>query len=529
MTTEAAEVSGRTLADDTRAHFEATLEELEKRPVSWFRSVTVPAAAVERRAEALGFQDLAVRAKLLRADVLVREGRLERGGRWAHQVLAWAQQHDHPFLLARAHRILSSFYRQIGDLSEGLTHAVQCYSHLTDDEPQNIRARHLMALGIALDESGSTAEGGRRFREALHIATTVGDLELTMNILNNMAYTAFENDDEAAARDLVRHMREAQARSPRNFSAHELDTIARVEMMGGRYDAAEETLSGLLEGGGSKVESHEGDAPAVGLLTLAEARRLNRRYAAAQQALDEAVRIAEERGLDRVRAQAREEQAALYAATGRFRDAYDEHLAFHKSATALHSAQREARARALQAVFEATEARRASEHFREMAHRDALTGLYNRRYVNERLPALLGEALVGRRPISVAILDLDYFKRVNDTLSHGTGDVVLQEIARLLLEAATGPTIAARMGGEEFLLIMPDVEADEAADRCERLRLRIRAHAWEPITGAMPVTTSIGVTTSDDGRGSPSSLLSLADRNLYVAKREGRDRVVADV
>ena len=105
------------------------------------------------------------------------------------------------------------------------------------------------------------------------------------------------------------------------------------------------------------------------------------------------MRMSEERGLHAVRARAREEQAALYAATGRFREAYDEHRAFHAAATALHSAQREARARALQAVFEATEARRASEHFREMAHRDALTGLYNRRYVNERLPALLGEAV----------------------------------------------------------------------------------------------------------------------------------------
>ncbi|MFI5491496.1 GGDEF domain-containing protein [Actinoplanes sp. NPDC051859] len=529
MTTEAAEVASTALADDSRTQLEETLEELEQRPVSWFRSVTVPAAAVERRAVALGYEDLAIRAKLLRAGVLIREGRLERGGRWAHQVLAWAQEHENPFLLARAHRILSTFYGQIGDRSEALTHAVQCNAHLTDDEPPNVRARHLMMLGIALDESGSTEEGDRRFREALTIATAVGDLELTLNILNNMAYTAYEKDDEEAARELVRRMREVGARSSRSLSAHELDTVARIEMMSGRYDVAEETLSVLLEADQSKVEWHEGDAPAVCLLTLAEARRMSRRYAAAQQALDTAVKIAEERGLDRVRAQAREEQAALYAATGRFRHAYEEHLTFHKEMAALHSAQREARARALQAVFEATEARRASEHFREMAHRDALTGLYNRRYVNDRLPALLGEALVLRAPISIAILDLDHFKRVNDTLSHSTGDVVLQQIAELLSETAGSTMIAARMGGEEFLLIMPGTDAEEAAERCERLRLRIRAHAWEPVTGALPVTTSIGVTTSDDGRGSPSSLLSLADRNLYVAKREGRDRVVSDV
>jgi diguanylate cyclase (GGDEF)-like protein len=163
-----------------------------------------------------------------------------------------------------------------------------------------------------------------------------------------------------------------------------------------------------------------------------------------------------------------------------------------------------------------------------MAHRDPLTGLHNRRYVNERLPALLGEASVRRAPLSVAILDLDHFKRINDTLSHSTGDAVLQQVARLLVEAATGPAVAARMGGEEFLLILPDVDAAEAARRCEQVRLRIRAHDWEPVAGALPVTASIGVTTVPDGRGTPSALLSRADRNLYAAKRAGRDRVVVD-
>ncbi|MFI5936436.1 GGDEF domain-containing protein [Actinoplanes sp. NPDC051494] len=537
MTTEAAPAPGSAVPPGEAAprgeaaerdRLAATMTELEGRPTSKFRSVFVPAAAVERRAAALGFDDLFMRARLLRANVFVREGRSERGGRWAHEVLAWAQEHDHAFLLARTHRVLSIFYRQIGDLSEGLTHAVQSYSHLGDDEPPNVRARHLMTLAVALDEAGSIDEGARRFREALHLATAARDLELALNILNNMAYTAFEKDDEVGARALVVRMWEVVKRSGRHFSALELDTIARIEMMSGHYDAVETTLRVLLDDSQSAVEVHEGDAPAVCLLTLAEARRLDQRYDAAQEALDAAVRITEERGLDRVRAQAREEQAALYAATGRFELAYAEHRAFHKAATALHSAQREARARALQAVFEATEARRASEHFREMAHRDALTGLYNRRYVNERLPALLGESLAARAPISLAILDLDHFKRVNDTLSHSTGDTVLQHVAQLLLEAASGPMIAARMGGEEFLLIMPGTGADEALARCERLRLRIRAHGWEPVTGALPVTTSIGVTTSDDGRGSPSALLSLADRNLYVAKREGRDRVIGD-
>jgi two-component system cell cycle response regulator len=519
---------GATVAGD-RAALEAAVVALEALPQTEFLAAAGPAVEIERQASEAGADDIAMRARLLRAMGLIREGASAEGGQWAHQVLAWAQESQHAFLTARAHRSLSIFYRQVGDLAEALAHAVQCFATLTADEPDTIRARHLMTLAVSLDEAGSLEEGDRRFEEALALATSIGDTELTLNILNNMAYTAFERDDEPGAWELVARMRKVQARTGRAFGALELDTIARVEMMGGHYDAVEDTLRTILDDGSdSLVASHEGDAPAVCMLTLAEARRLAGRYTAAQEALDAAAKVAEARGLVRVRAQAREEQAAIYAATGRFEEAYQEHRAFYAAATALHSAQREARARALQAVFEATEARRMSEHFREMAHRDALTGLYNRRYINERLPALLADAARHHAPLSLAILDLDHFKRVNDTLSHNTGDVVLQQVAQLMMEAVSGPMIAARMGGEEFLLILPSMDGYEAAERCERLRLRIRAHAWAPVTGTIPVTVSIGMTTMTRDSATPPALLAAADRNLYAAKHEGRDRVVTD-
>jgi diguanylate cyclase (GGDEF)-like protein len=528
VTTEAALSAGTATLGDERAALAATVADLETRRMSQFRTLAEPAAAAERRAAELGDEELVQRARLITASVLLRRGASAEAGQAVHQVLAWAERNGTPYLLARAHRELAVFYRLIGDGSAHLTHAVQCVANLTDDVPLVIRARHLMALAVALDETGSHAEAERRFRESLDVAAAVGDQELTLYILNNMTYTAYEHGDEPAARDLVEQMHTAQARSGRGFSANELDTIARVAMMGGRYDVVEETLQVALDADRSALIGNEGDALAECLITLAEARRLDQRYDAAQEVLDACSRMCEERALHAIRARVREQQAALYAATGRFREAYAEHCAFHAETTALHSTQRDARARVLQAVFEATEARRASEHFREMAHRDALTGLHNRRYVNERLPALIGEAAAAHTPISLAIVDLDHFKRVNDTLSHSTGDTVLQHVAELLEEAATGPAVAARMGGEEFLLIFPGVDAAEAAARCERLRLRIRAYAWEPVTGTLPVTTSIGVTTVADGRTTPSAMLSQADRNLYAAKRGGRDRVVVD-
>jgi diguanylate cyclase (GGDEF)-like protein len=528
VTTEAAHAAQAAVAGADRAALAAVLAELEGRPVSRFQTLSGPAAQAERRAEELGLPELAHRARLVLAGVMLREGRSAEGGQAAHRVLAWAERNGSPYLLARAHRELAIFYRMMGDSSTALTHAVQCVAHLSDDVPPAIRARHLLSLAVALDESGSAAEADRRFHEALDIATAVADHELTLYILNNMAYTAYEAGDVPTAGSLVDRMRTVQRLSRREFGANELDTIARVQMMTRQYAAVEQTLRPMLDDRQGSALSTEGDAIGECRLTLAEARRLDQRHDAAQEALDAALRICDERGLGGVRARVRAEQAALFAATGQFQRAYEEHRAFHAEATAMHSGQRDARARALQAVFEATEARRVSEHFREMAHRDALTGLYNRRYVDERLPVLLGEASVRRTPVSVAIVDLDHFKRINDTLSHHTGDTVLQHVAQLLAAAATGPGFAARMGGEEFLLVFAGTAAEEAAQRCEQLRLRIRAHTWEPITGSIVVTTSIGVTTSAEGRDTPAVLLGRADRNLYTAKRAGRDRVVRD-
>jgi two-component system, cell cycle response regulator len=524
VTTQAAQ---STLAEghDERAVLEATLVELESRPTSAFRELRGPAAEARVRARALGLDELAHRALLLLGAVALREGRIGEGGQIAQRARAWAEQHGSPSVLARAHRLLSMFYRLVGDQSDALNHGVQCVQHLPASTPPQIRARHLVTLAVALDVSGSLEEGDRRSREALAIATAIGDHELTLLILNNMAYTAFEIDDEPAARQLADQMREVSVSSGEPLAANDLDTLARVEMMSGRYDRVELVLAPVLT---ERALANESDAVAECLLTLAEARRLAGRFAAAQEAVDTAVRLAEDRGLALVRARSRQEQAALYAATGRFAEAYEEHRIYHAATTALMNTQRDTRARALQAVFEAAEARQATEHFREMAHRDALTGLHNRRFVNERLPALLAEAAAAGTPLSLAIVDLDHFKRINDTLSHATGDEVLQRIGELLQEEAVdGSDVAARMGGEEFLLIFPRTSAAEAVERCEGLRLRIRGHAWGPITGRLPVTTSIGVTTVTGVGPTPAALLSQADRNLYTAKRGGRDRVVA--
>jgi diguanylate cyclase (GGDEF)-like protein len=165
------------------------------------------------------------------------------------------------------------------------------------------------------------------------------------------------------------------------------------------------------------------------------------------------------------------------------------------------------------------------EQLRDQADRDWLTGLHNRRFLARELERLNGEQPLG--PYSLAVLDLDHFKAVNDRYGHDTGDRVLVRVAGLLLEILRGSDIVVRTGGEEFVILMPFTHASAAVAACERVRRAISDEPWDRIAEGVHVTASVGVASA--GQTSRlEQLAKLADRRLYDAKREGRDRVVAD-
>ena len=495
--------------------------ELELRPVTDFRATAAAAARLERD----GDERTVMRARLIRADAALREGRTAEGGTLAQQVNAWALERGDAYVLACSHRTLTHFHYYVGDMAGALGHAVQAVAHLGEDDPPAVRVRHLMTLAVVLGEGGSPGEAAERYHEALELAAALGDQHQLLMILGNLANLATHQEDPATAARTVARMHEVHAASGIALDGTQLITVARVRLAAGDLAAVEEILRPLTRDP-EYVHSTSATLPEA-MLTLGEAHRLAGEFAAAQADLDAARRLATGRGLRATEAAMLEQQAALYAAMDRHREAYDAHVAYHRYFAELQSAQRDAQARTLQAVFEATEARRVGEHFRELAHRDALTGLHNRRYADDRLPALLGEA-AAHRPLAVAIVDLDHFKRINDTLSHDAGDLVLREVGRLLTEAVPEPGFAARLGGEEFLLVLPGTGMPTAVRRCEEVAARFRGHDWTPVTGVLPVTASIGVTVTADPRVTPAMLLSRADRHLYAAKHAGRDRVVTD-
>ncbi|MBL4876586.1 MAG: PleD family two-component system response regulator [Cohaesibacteraceae bacterium] len=165
----------------------------------------------------------------------------------------------------------------------------------------------------------------------------------------------------------------------------------------------------------------------------------------------------------------------------------------------------------------------------EMAITDSLTGLHNRRYLESHLSSLMRKAARLNKPISVLMLDIDHFKAVNDTYGHDAGDVVLKDFSNRIRKSIRGIDLACRMGGEEFIVVMPDTDPALAIVVAERIRKSISDKVIVvPQTGTrIEITVSIGIAARSPGLDQPETIMKAADTALYSAKREGRNRVVA--
>ena len=168
-----------------------------------------------------------------------------------------------------------------------------------------------------------------------------------------------------------------------------------------------------------------------------------------------------------------------------------------------------------------------TEELRQQAIRDPLTGLFNRRYLDETLPREVHRALRDNMPLAVVMIDLDHFKRFNDEWGHEAGDAVLLGVAELLLDGLRASDIACRFGGEELLVVMPGADTGEAVRRITAIAGETRKLATRVMGRELPpITFSAGVAIVPDHGGEAEAVVRAADRAMYLAKETGRDRVV---
>jgi two-component system cell cycle response regulator len=166
----------------------------------------------------------------------------------------------------------------------------------------------------------------------------------------------------------------------------------------------------------------------------------------------------------------------------------------------------------------------------ELAITDGLTGLFNRRYMETHLGTLVDQSAARGKPITVLVLDIDYFKAINDSYGHDAGDDVLREFSLRIRKATRNIDLACRYGGEEFVIVMPETDMAVATAVAERLRRRIATEPFAIQKGArhLEVTISIGIAALSGVGDDAATILKRADQALYRAKRDGRNRVVPD-
>jgi diguanylate cyclase (GGDEF)-like protein len=165
----------------------------------------------------------------------------------------------------------------------------------------------------------------------------------------------------------------------------------------------------------------------------------------------------------------------------------------------------------------------------ELSHHDGLTSLYNHAYLQELLDRELSLAQRHARQLSVLMFDIDWFKQVNDTYGHQTGDGVLRRIGQVVKHTIRVSDLAARYGGEEFMVILPETGREGAVELAERLRTRVAAERFHTASGDLGITISVGVVTYDAGDADcpKHEIIEATDRALYASKNAGRNCVTA--
>ena len=484
-----------TAGGDVRAGLSALMDDLEFHRAFDVEDRLARAVRLGQQAFAVGAIDLQMRGRLVESDMRLRIGQATEAAHLATEVNHWAREHGPPALLARSHLILSSIFESIGDSASCLDNALKALELLDDDTPERTRGNFLVRLADALSVAGSFDAARQRYREAEQHFVAIGDTERRVSALNNLAYAEYEAGDSKRAWDAAQEMRSVAEGCGYVLTPPLLDTLARAHIGMGEYDQAaavlEEALRAVVERG-----DIEADTPAGVLLTMAEVQLRQGRLELAQATLEDCRSICEERNLGSVLAEVLRVQAELLAAAGRFDQAYEIHKAFHAEFVRLNSMTREADARTRQALFETAEARHSAERFWRQARTDALTGLPNRRFVDEEVPRLLERSGQSELPLVAAIVDADDFKRINDTLSHEVGDRVIRELAHVLQQALAarsgscrgGLAVRRPPGRRGVSRFAPRAWTLPARPGClRRVRGAVAGHEWGPLIGDLPL------------------------------------------
>jgi len=412
------------------------------------------------------------------------------------------------------------------------------------------------SLGSVLLDAKRIDEAARYLAAGIELAHAAGNRNLLTKLLLNQALLAKERGQQLEAADAPGAMAEyvqglaqaAQALALARELHHTYDeayclcdtgTMLRLLR---RTDEADTTLLQALALAKALDDSHlQAEALRERGALLASLGRLDEATACLREAVTLAKRAGNQGGL----AKACATLSAVLEQAGDLTGALALYKEFHEVREAELAGSRRHTANAAQLWFDFQDASRSAARYRqqaetlaadhaalrkeakeltEVSQHDPLTGLLNRRGLDARIGALVAASEVNDVPLSIALIDVDLFKRINDTFSHAVGDSVLRRVAGFIRSHCRQNDLPVRYGGDEFLLVLADVELRRARPILERLKRACDAFEWNTEAEGLKVTLSIGVALRSRG-GTIAGTIAMADHALYQAKAGGRDRI----
>lgn len=493
-------------------------------------------------ARAQGFTAEQIEAGRLRAFFLYRRGALTPLIRAGEAVLPLLRGQGASAELCELLRWMTLAGFETGDFDTAMRSASESCAVAQELADVSQIALSLNALGATFERMGDPWQAERLMGEAaVLIRGQASPYEhvVTLNNLCGVALGAFyllrdSGNDAACADALSRALHYAREVRPHAQAFGDPFPLVMTEgnlgealLHSGQLEEAEALLEQTLDQ--ARVRGYEAQAWRV-RCSLAELRLLRRQPDMAYRDL----RLLQQEMGDRApAATALRAHHALYRAAqalGHFEEALRQFEIYQGIERRRAIAQLMAQSRFFVTRLEAEQARERAAHHEARAaelevhvEQDPLTGLGNRRCMESRMPALLRAAESSGQTLTLALIDADRFKCINDQHGHAVGDLVLQQLAQMLRENTRGTDLLLRYGGEEFLVLFPDTVADRAFEVCERLRDRVETFAWQDLAPGLEVTLSIGLASTPPF--ATDMLIARADSAMYRAKHLGRNRV----
>lgn len=430
---------------------------------------------------------------------------------------------------ATLHNLVGTILVQLAEVGGAIEHFTQA-QHILDSLGRGQAAAALaVSIGMAYREIGDHDGAVAAFESALRRTNDLTDVHQHAIVLGHLGLVLAEGPDPARAQA---PLQEGLALCEQLGTPGSIGTIHHAlgvaEHALGRLHTAEEHFSRSVA---ARIRAGE-------QLDIAESRicraQLLYELGRDNEARDELADIVSKpatSGWARLQSQAWEVLYRINRRAGNLSAALDAHVAFHEHARRVTDERNQARQQALAIRFHVAQIAREreveqqrSQEFERLAYTDQLTGLGNRRFFDQHLARAVRRALDDGDPLSVAMIDLDYFKNVNDRYSHALGDVVLRTAASVLHGQLRSNDTIGRFGGEEFTVTLVGATACIAERACERLRAAVASFPWHTIAPGLELTASFGVAQLSPNEDA-TQLLARADAALYRAKKSGRNRV----